>query len=88
MKKAFTRRTSPFRDDMSHENRLVLRHTDDMGRAPMETMALAILCWAAANLVIAAAWTAYCLWPRRPSVDASRDGARLVKRLDGRGANH
>jgi hypothetical protein len=37
----------------------------------MGTMALAILCWAAANLVIATAWTAYCLWPRRRSTDAS-----------------
>jgi hypothetical protein len=40
----------------------------------METMALAILCWAAANLVIATVWTAYCLWPRRDP-DASMDGA-------------
>jgi len=34
-------------------------------------MALTILCWVAANLVIAAAWTAYCLWPRRDPDDAS-----------------
>ena len=37
----------------------------------METMALAILGWAAANLVIAAVWTTYCLWPRRHPDDAS-----------------
>lgn len=36
-------------------------------------MALAILCWAAANLVIAAVWAAYCLWPRRDPADASLD---------------
>jgi hypothetical protein len=41
----------------------------------METMALTILCWAAANLVIAAAWTAYCLWPRRRGADASMKSA-------------
>jgi len=57
------------------ENRLVLRNNDDMGEAPMETMALTILCWAAANLVIATVWTAYCLWPRRRPADASMDGA-------------
>jgi len=57
------------------ENRLVLRNNDDMGEAPMETMALTILCWAAANLVIATVWTAYCLWPRRDPADASMDGA-------------
>jgi len=57
------------------ENRLVLRNNDDMGEAPMETMALTILCWAAANLVIATVWTAYCLWPRRHPADASMDGA-------------
>ena len=37
----------------------------------MEIMALTILCWAAANLVIATVWTAYCLWPRRHPADAS-----------------
>ena len=39
-------------------------------------MALAIFCWAAANLAIAAVWTAYCLWPRRDPADASMDGTR------------
>jgi hypothetical protein len=72
---AFTRRTSTCPDDKSQENRLVLRNNDDMGVALMETMALTILCWAAANLVIATVWTAYCLWPRRHSADASMDGA-------------
>ena len=38
----------------------------------MEAMALVILCWVAANFVIAAAWTAYRLWPRR------RDALELV----------
>jgi len=37
----------------------------------METMALAILYWAAANLVIAAVWITYCFWPRRHPDDAS-----------------
>jgi hypothetical protein len=39
-------------------------------------MALAILCWVAANLVIAIVWVAYCLWPRRLPADASMDTAR------------
>ena len=43
----------------------------------METMALAILVWAAANLVIAAVWTTYCLWPRRHPDDASLPGRGL-----------
>jgi hypothetical protein len=35
----------------------------------METVALVILCWVAANLVIAAVWTTYCLWPRKRRAD-------------------
>ena len=45
----------------------------------METMALTIFCWAAANLVIATVWTAYCLWPRRDAADASVDGAQPAR---------
>ena len=44
-------------------------------------MALTILCWVAANLVIATAWTAYCLWPRRSSADASMDGVQQANEL-------
>ena len=59
-------------DDKSRENRLVLRNnSDDMGGAPMGTVALVILGWIAANLVIGAVWTIYCVWPRGRAADAS-----------------
>ena len=38
-------------------------------------MALIVLCWAGANLVIAALWVAYCYWPRKRSAEASMDSA-------------
>jgi hypothetical protein len=70
--RSFTRRTSTCPNDKSQENHLVLRNTTTWDG----TMALAIFCWAAANLAIATVWTAYCLWPRRDPADASSmDGA-------------
>jgi hypothetical protein len=34
----------------------------------MQTVALCLIWWVAANFVIAGIWTAYCLWPRRRHV--------------------
>ena len=36
----------------------------------MQTVLLCLLGWIAANLIIGAVWTAYCLWPRRRDADA------------------
>jgi hypothetical protein len=43
---------------------LSLKETTAKG-ALMGTVALALFYWISANLVIAAVWTLYCLWPRR-----------------------
>jgi hypothetical protein len=49
----------------------------------METVALVILGWVAANLVIGAVWTTYCVWPRktrRRCFGAQRISPHVVKR--------
>jgi len=41
----------------------------------LQTVALFLFWWIAANLVIAGIWTAYCLWPRRRDVPGSIQSA-------------
>jgi len=58
----------------------VLLNTHNMGAAPMKPMALSILCWAAANLGVAIAWAAYCLWPRRDPAGPPSSAGHLSER--------
>jgi hypothetical protein len=46
----------------------------------MKPMALSILCWAAANLGVAIAWAAYCLWPRRDPATPPSSAGHLSER--------
>jgi hypothetical protein len=43
----------------------------------MQTVALCLFWWMAANLAIAGIWTVYCLWPRRRNaLDLMHNGFR------------
>jgi hypothetical protein len=45
------------------------------GGGLMQTVLLCLAGWIAANLIIAAVWTVYCLWPRRRVADALTESA-------------
>jgi hypothetical protein len=84
--------------DLFFVTRVSLNHLDEPSDSPifrftkrlnagdgntMRTVLTLIIWWFSANLVIAAIWTCYCMWPRQRShsrLERIRRGARIVHR--------